>query len=69
MEGSPKFEFFCNDGASILHLGLVTLQLIAIRIQRAVATNVEHTKAEILSFSFEKVPEVLSECFLKVFIS
>ena len=38
-------QFFCNDGALILHLNVVTLQVIVTRLQRVNATNVEHTEA------------------------
>ena len=44
MEGSSIFALFCNDGAWILHLNMVTLKVTVTRLQRVKGTNVEHTK-------------------------
>ena len=45
MERLSIFEFFSNDGALILHLNVITLQVIVTRLPRVNATIVEHAKA------------------------
>ena len=62
-------SFFWYHGVFILHLNVVTLQLIKSRFQRVNTTIVEQTNAYILSCSFGKVPKILSEWFFKLFCS